>query len=85
MFAIRRAYCGSILTIAVPALIMSSWRAAARLTSIIRPRPYGPRSVILTTTVLPLRTFVTRTLVPKGSVRWAAVSPSGPQNSPLAV
>ncbi len=32
-------YCRSMLTITVPALIISSSTAAARLTSMIRPRP----------------------------------------------
>src|SRR5450631_491553 len=62
-------YCLSMLTIAVPLLIMSSSTAAARLKSMMRPRPYGPRSTILTTTALPFRTFVTRTRVPNGKVR----------------
>jgi hypothetical protein len=78
-------YWRSILTMAVPALIMSSSTAAARLRSMIRPRPYGPRSTMRTTTVLPLRWFVTLTCVPNGKVRWAAVSPLGPVRSPLAV
>jgi hypothetical protein len=43
-------YCRTTLTIAVPLPIMSSSRAAARLTSMMRPRPYGPRSVMLGTT-----------------------------------
>jgi hypothetical protein len=68
-FSKLTAYCRTILTIAVPVSIISSSRAAARLTSMMRPRPYGPRSVMRTMTVLPLPTFVTSTLVPKGNVR----------------
>src|ERR1700733_12394487 len=39
----------------------------------IRPRTNGPRSVIFTTTDSLLVRFVTRTIVPIGSVRCAAV------------
>lgn len=49
-------------------------RAEALERSITRPPAYGPRSLIRTTTERPLLLFVTRTFVPKGSVRWAAVS-----------
>jgi hypothetical protein len=45
----------------------------------------GPRSVIVTTTLLPLPRFVTRTRVPNGSVRCAAVSLCVSKRSPLAV
>jgi len=38
-----------------------------------RPRTKGPRSVIVTTTDFPLLPCVTRTLVPNGRVRCAAV------------
>src|SRR5665647_631370 len=38
-----------------------------------------------TITDRPLRMLVTRTFVPKGSVRCAAVNPFGPDTSPLAV
>ena len=44
-------------------------RAAAGVTSMIRPRVKGPRSLIVTITERPLLLLVTRTLVPKGSVR----------------
>lgn len=33
------AYCGTMLTMVVPVSIISSSRAAARLTSMMRPRP----------------------------------------------
>lgn len=63
---------------------MPSLRAAARDRS--RHRPVfgcGPRSLMRTVTVrLPSET---RTLVPIGSVQWAAVSPSGRNTSPEAV
>jgi hypothetical protein len=45
----------------------------------------GPRSFILTLTCLPFRRFVTRTMLPKGRVRWAAVSLRGLNTSPLEV
>ena len=51
----------------------------------MRPRTNGPRSLIRTTTERPLFRFVTRTLVPNGSVGWAAVSAPGEARSPLAV
>ena len=51
----------------------------------IRPLMNGPRSLIRTTTALPLLRFSTSTLVPKGSERWAAVIALGFIISPLAV
>jgi hypothetical protein len=45
----------------------------------------GPRSLIRTTTLRPLRTLVTRTIVPKGKVRCAAVSFAEENASPLVV
>ena len=54
-----------------------SARAAAGETSMIRPRTKGPRSLMVTTTERPLFLFVTRTLVPNDSDRWAAVRASG--------
>jgi hypothetical protein len=45
----------------------------------------GPRSFTLTMTDLPLPTFVTRTFVPKGSVRCAAVKAFDLTLSPFAV
>src|SRR6516165_7255094 len=45
-------------------------------TSITRPRTKGPRSLMVTITERPLLLFVTFTLVPNGSVRWAAVNAS---------
>ena len=46
-----------------------SARAAAGVTSMTRPPTYGPRSLIVTVTLLPFFLLVTRTLVPHGSVR----------------
>ena len=40
----------------------------------MRPRTAGPRSLMRTTTDLSLARFVTRTIVPKGSVACAAVA-----------
>ena len=51
----------SILTFSVPAPRMPSAAAAAYDRSMIRPRAYGPRSLIFTTTVFWLAVFVTRT------------------------
>ncbi len=48
---------------------MSSLRAAARLTSTIRPLTNGPRLVIRTVTFLLLRKLITLTIVPNGSVQ----------------
>ncbi len=45
----------------------------------------GPRSLIRTITAVRLSTFVTRTVVPKGSVRCAAVRSNMLYLSPLAV
>ena len=46
--------------------------------SIERPRMNGPRSEIRTTTERPFAVFVTRTFVPSGRVRCAAVRPAAP-------
>src|SRR6266446_1074362 len=59
--------------------------APAGVRSIIRPRTNGPRSFTLTTTDLPLPMFVTRTFVPKGRVRCAAVKAPDLTRSPFAV
>ena len=58
--------------------------AAALLRSIARPCTKGPRSLIRTIIERPLREFVTRTRVPKGSVRCAAVIALGLNFSPDA-
>lgn len=68
-----------------PEPVKPSSEAAARDTSITRPRMKGPRSLMRTTTVRPLRRFVTRTLVPNGNERCAAVMAEGLKRSPLAV
>jgi hypothetical protein len=39
----------------------------------MRPFANGPRSLMRTSTQRPVSRFVTRTHVPKGIVRWAAV------------
>src|SRR5206468_3505288 len=59
-------------------------RAAAGVRSITRPRTNGPRSLIRTITDWPLRRFVTRTRVPNGRDRWAAVIASLRTRSPDA-
>ena len=43
----------------------------------MRPPTKGPRSLMRTTTERPLPTWVTRTRVPNGSERWAAVRRAG--------
>jgi hypothetical protein len=51
--------------------------AAQRQAEVVRrdrPGNPGPRSLIRTFTCFPLCLFVTRTMLPKGSVRCAAVS-----------
>src|SRR6476469_353092 len=60
-------------------------RAEPRDRSMMRPRTKGPRSLMRTTTERPVRLFSTRTRVPKGRLRWAAVSPLGLKCSPFAV
>src|SRR6188768_2968272 len=56
--------------------------AAAGVSSIMRPRTNGPRSLIRTVTLRPFRLLVTLTFVPNGSVRCAAVRPLGCALSP---
>lgn len=68
-----------------PRLTKPSARAAALDRSTMRPLMKGPRSLILTTTALPLRLLVTRTCVPSGRVRCAAVKAYGFMRSPEAV
>jgi hypothetical protein len=51
----------------------------------IRPAAMGPRSLTRTSTVRPFLRFVTRSRVPNGKVRWAAVSWRMSYVSPLAV
>src|SRR3954465_12452994 len=63
---------------------MPTVSAAAFERSITRPWAYGPRSLMRTTTDLPVRSLVTRTLVPNGRVLWAAVRSLGLNVSPLA-
>jgi hypothetical protein len=76
---------GSTRTRATPERSMSIASAAPRDRSMMRSGLNGPRSVIRTSTLRPLVTFVTRTRVPNGSVRWAAVNWAGSNTSPLAV
>jgi len=68
-----------------PRRSIPSSRAAARLTSAMRPASYGPRSFTRNSTLRPLRRFSTRTIEPSGSVRCAIVIASGSKGSPLAV
>ncbi len=60
-------------TRAVPVRQTPILMAAARDKSKMRPGTKGPRSDMVTTTDLRLERLVTRTTVPMGRVRWAAV------------
>ncbi len=73
------------LTLATPASIIPMLAAAACDRSMIRPPVKGPRSLIRTTTDWPFERFSTKTRVPNGSERCAAVSSFGFIRSPLAV
>jgi hypothetical protein len=61
--------------------------AAASERSMMRrlPLPYGPRSLMVTTTCCFVRRLVTFTLVPSGKERCAAVNDLREKRSPLAV
>ncbi|OBX20506.1 hypothetical protein A9995_01985 [Erythrobacter sp. QSSC1-22B] len=72
-------------TVPCPRLTSPICCAAARERSIVRLRENGPRSLIRTVTALPLRGSVTRTSLPNGRVRCAAVSACMSKRSPLAV
>src|SRR3954470_18077733 len=64
---------------------MPTASAAAFERSMTRLWAYGPRSLIRTTTDLPVRSLVTWTLVPTGKVLCAAVRARVLNRSPLAV
>jgi hypothetical protein len=51
----------------------------------MRPLTNGPRSLMRTTMLLPVRLLITATLVPKGSLLWAADTQLGLNLSPFAV
>src|SRR5262249_21589467 len=70
---------------ATPARFMSSASAARGERSRMRPRVYGPRSLILTTIERPLSRFVTFANEAIGSERCAAVAVTVSRISPLAV
>jgi hypothetical protein len=70
----------SIVTGARPEIPIA--RAAAGVRSMMRPRRKGPRSFMRTTTLHLLRLLVTRTRVPNGRVRCAAVKALGEARSP---
>ena len=76
---------GSTTTAATPARFMSSALAACGERSRMRPRVYGPRSLILTMTERPLSRFVTFAKDASGSERCAAVAVMVSRTSPLAV
>ena len=66
-------YNTSTLTLIRPDLVLPMVLKADRERSMIRPRLKAPRSLTLTTTLLPLAILVTLTREPKGNVIWAAV------------
>ena len=68
-----------------PELINPSSVAAALERSITRPLMNGPRSLMRTTTDLPLCRLTTVHVVPNGKVRCAAVISAGFMRSPDAV
>ncbi|MBA7609522.1 hypothetical protein ES703_16713 [subsurface metagenome] len=73
------------LTLVVPWEMKPSFKAAPYDRSSMRPRMYGPRSFIRTMRLFRLARLVTRMMVFRGRVRWAAVSPYMSYTSPLAV
>src|SRR6266404_5400755 len=78
----------SILTLHTPRALISRTSAAdseRSTTARLLAWALGPRSLILTTTARPLLRSVTRTRVPNGSVRCAAVRACTLKYSPLAV
>jgi len=75
----------SSFTLVIPERSRPMRRAAPKARSIIRFLIKGPRSLMRTITFRPLRILVTRTRVPNGKWRWAAVNPLGLKRSPLAV
>jgi len=84
---VSRAYRCAVTTSSVTDVSPENCKtlAAAGDTSMMRPLLNGPRSLMRTTTVRPLRRLVTRTIVPNGKVRCAAVSFSDTKRSPLEV
>ena len=68
---------GVTCTLPTPLLVSPICRAAPCDRSSERPRTNGPRSLIRTTTDLPVSGLVTLTCEPNGKVLDAAVSPSG--------
>jgi hypothetical protein len=73
------------LTSATPEAIMPMLAAAAFDRSMILPPMKGPRSLMRTITDRPFERFSTKTRVPNGNDRCAAVSSSGFIRSPFAV
>src|SRR5438552_18919085 len=63
----------SSLTLATPLPVMPSVSAAEADTSTTRPGTNGPRSLTRNVTERPVATSETRSRVPKGKGRWAAV------------
>src|ERR1700730_6850352 len=72
-------------TCATPFLAIPIFSAARLDRSRLRPRTYGPRSLIRTFTELPVTGLVTTTEEPIGKVRDAAVKSLGWWGAPLAV
>src|SRR5262245_17294351 len=73
-----------ILTRATPLAVRPMTWAAALERSMMRPAMKGPRSLMRTSTLRPLAKCVTRTRVPNGNVRCAAVRALGLKRAPEA-
>src|SRR5215470_18970608 len=80
---VRGAYMTSAVTWPTPEDVRPTARAAPLERSSTRPLMKGPRSLTVTTTLRPL--WVTRSLVPNGSDRWAAVMSFSLKRWPEAV
>src|SRR5438445_13566951 len=83
LLGVREAYMTSAVTWPTPDDVRPTARAAPVERSRTRPLMKGPRSLIVTTTLLP--PWVTRSLVPNGSERWAAVMSFSLKRWPEAV
>ena len=77
---------GTTSTSATPSSrVMPTFLAVAGDRSTTRPFTYGPRSLIVTTALLPVSRLVTRAFVPSGSVLLAALLPFGSMRVPSAI
>src|SRR3954467_14530619 len=84
-YSVWRNQSTSARTWTTPRSVIRKVRAAASERSSMRPGTQGPRSLMVTVTDFLVARSVTRTLVPNGRVRWAAVSKFRLNEEPLAV